>query len=187
MIRVILAGLVFVGVAVAKAETPFEVGATVGLHVSDWTLDTTGTKVDSSTGLIAGVTIYRDLSAGFQLRTGGYYSQRKGEIKETAPSSTTDIAINSVDVPVTAMFDVAPGFGVFAGGLFSLKVNDECDGDTTICSAFDPETFMTSASLGISARVHPNCAAEAFYNLGLSEASKDLDVNSAGIQVVFIY
>lgn len=187
MIRALLVGMVFLGLAVAKAEVPFEVGATVGLHVSDWSYDGAGYDTESSTGLIVGATIYREVSPAFTLRTGGYYSQRKGSLKDTTSSVETDFEVASVDVPVTAMFEMASGFGVFAGGLFSLKVSDDCSGDAALCDTFDPETFMTSASLGISARVHPNWSAEAFYNLGLSEAAKDLDVNSAGIQLVFVY
>ena len=167
----------------AQAQNPFEVGATIGIGVSDW--DSEGNaRLDGGAGIILGASFFKDMGEMGRLRAGGYYVERKAELKG---ATAADFKVSSIDVPVTYLFNLADGFGVFAGPLFSLVVSDSCDGDDLVCENFDPENFRTSLSFGVSAQVHPNWIVEAFYNLGLSEMAEETDANSAGVQATFIY
>lgn len=186
--KIILIALsfIFAGVLPAHAETPYEVGATVGLSVSDWESDVSGSNWDGKSGLILGATFYRTWGDTFGLRAGGYYVERKSDFRSAG--ATGEVSVKAVDVPITALFQVASGFGLFVGPQFSLAVSDSCDSSTaSACDNFDAKTLTTALSLGASMRVHPNWAVEAFYNIAVSDIADDTKVNTAGVQAAFIY
>jgi hypothetical protein len=180
-----LIALVLATSSTALANQPFETGFTFGVATSDFESETSGVTVNGEAGLLVGGTFYKDMGDLFSLRMGGYVARHNAEIK--IATDNTDIQILTIDVPVTAMFNLSEGFGLFVGPAFSMTINDKCTGDSAFCDEFDPESFVTFANFGVHVRVHPNWAVEAFYNLGLSDVADKLSYNNAGVQASFIY
>lgn len=183
---VIAVGL-FLGVQ-GHAATGTDVGVFFGIKNADYSTDVTPEPdYKSSTGFMGGAVATGEFG-GLLFRTGGYYAERNAEIDQSGVSA--DLKIAYIDVPVTLMYAFNDSLSVFGGAVIALKVNDDCSGNSVICSsdfADDIKSFYSAATFGLRAKFHPNWAGEISYEMGLSEVSTDTDVNALSLGAIFVY
>jgi hypothetical protein len=173
LLVVVCAVLSLVSISAFAAAAP-GMGYMVGFKNADYDVD--GSETTSKPGLMAGVITVIEMG-GLNLRTGGYYAERKGETE--GATTDTEFSISYVDVPVTALFNMNDYFGVFAGAVAGLKVADD--------NVNNAESLYLAGTVGLRAVFGPNWAGEFSYEMGLTEVADNTDVNSMSLNVQFLY
>ncbi len=176
---------VFLSAPMAYAADPFEGGFSFGISSPDFE-EPAGSTIDGNAGYVVGGTFFKKTSESFSLRVGGHLTNNPATIELTGFGLEADIEVLTLNVPITAMYNLSEGFGLFVGPQIGIVVSDDCTGDSTICDDFDTESITTAVTLGVHARVHPNWGLDAFYTTKV-EVAEDTEFSSLGILASFIY
>ena len=115
---VLVLALMFAGVAHAGDS---EFGITAGFRTNNMDVDGNGNSVTGQNGFQIGGLAWFHFADPLSLRLGFVYSQRYAQIKSTSPSTTTDVKLTYLDIPLTLQYKFGDFGGVFAGPVFAMN------------------------------------------------------------------
>lgn len=157
-------------------------GFALGYRLNNADTDVAGSSVDSVGTLQVGPLLFIPVTEKFQVRTGFLYAQRHYETK--SGTTTTDVELAYVDVPVTLCWKMSDSGGPFIGAGVGLKVSDDCGGQdcTEAKSSIVPFTF------GGFFKVAPQVGMEVFYEMIPGEIIQNLeDATAVGVNAVITF
>lgn len=185
----ILGLLVVMGAVIAPSVQAQEYGVLAGFHQTTAKTDVSGVSIDGKFNFKLGLTMAFELDNDFMFRTGAIYNQRHFESKYSGSSITTTYFFDYLDVPVNFQYNLTETFGVFAGLVAGININERVDvpGSTTRANA-EVNGLIPFADAGVSFLFNDMIGFEVYYERGLGKLAKDLkDFSTFGGNFIYLF
>ncbi|MFZ4403056.1 MAG: outer membrane beta-barrel protein [Pseudobdellovibrionaceae bacterium] len=159
-------------------------GLEVGIRQQSASSPTSGVNVKSKMGYQFGGVAHFEIQGPVYFRTGLLYTQRPITFEIPATNVTQQYSLNSVDVPLTALYKFQDYAGAFAGLVLSMNLDSTCSPG---CSVTNVKSPVTPFIFGANFKFAPELAATLYFETGgkLADGIEDNRAVGANLMVTF--
>lgn len=159
-----------------------DLGVSIGLRSDSADSSVSGTKVNAGSSVAFGLLGRFLMSDRWGLRTGMFYNPRQYSL--STGGGSVNYKFSSFDIPVSLMYWLSEGGGLFVGAGLSLGLDKDCGPG----SCTDYQSSSVFYQLGASFKLAPQFGLEAFYEQMSSAVAQPLSrQNAVGINLFFTF
>lgn len=186
MIRILIV-LTLVFSSVAYADTQLSLMGSLLYNTSETdSLDgVSGIDEEPGVGFGIGMRALMGINDQLHFRSGAGLVQRNFSYETTgSDSEEIEVSLTYLVVPLTLYWKASTQVGFFAGTALNAKLDDDCDASFS-CNLTDDETLVFPAIIGFDFSFTEKLGMEVSYEHALTEAARNLKVNSAVVSLLY--